>query len=72
MLKAEQVPDDVAEAAFKKWCEIMSAPELGCVMKESIAAAINAWPEMYHYPGDVNQPANAPAIILPLQQETGE
>ena len=61
MLKAEQIPDAVVEAA-------VAMRDRGGSMSDIIRTAINAWPEMYHYPGDVNQPANAPAIILPLQE----
>ncbi len=55
MLKAEQVPDEVVEAALKK----------RGLMREAIADAINAWPGMeervWWNPG-------GPQITLPLTE----
>ena len=68
------MPDVVAESAFKKWCECMAAPELSHVMKESIAAAINAWPDMLDadrisFDGSVQRFISLPvkAEIIPLR-----
>jgi hypothetical protein len=61
MLKPEQVPKEAADALQK-----LISRGVFTSTEEAIAAAINAWPEMYRvsYGGD-----EPPLLVLPLPQE---
>lgn len=61
MLKAEQIPDEVVEAALAK----------RGLMREAIADALNAWPEAKRVKGYFTHDTDhyEPAIIIPLPQE---
>lgn len=56
MLKAEQVPDEVAKA-------VMHCFHTRNAAKSAIAAAINAWPGLWMHPYTKN-------FTLPMPQET--
>lgn len=65
MIKAEQIPDEVAQALI---ATLYGKPRLP--YREAIAAAINAWPGMYD---EKDTPwSKASTIYLPLTQETRE
>ena len=75
MIKPEQIPDEVVEAAAKaayenqrtrKWdrCGYVGQQQLRRDARAAIAAAINAWPGMEERP--TFEPSR---IILPLLQE---
>lgn len=77
MIRAEQIPDEVVEAAARAVCEAENGPckclpdECGCIYwlahaRASIVAALNAWPGME---GAWYEGNTATAIILPLPQE---
>lgn len=68
MIKAEQIPKSVVNAAFKAyWHEKPNAS-----LADAIAGAINAWPNGgLHVPVGVGEPRKSftlPAFILPLQE----
>jgi len=75
MLKPEQVPDEVVEAAAQaawklkdqRFWEILKAtqPDWKDEARATIAAAINAWPGMWH----IEAVDFEHKIILPLPQE---
>lgn len=60
MLKAEQIPDEVFEAFQKAWAVTSTLST-----KECLAAAINAWPGMWH----IKAVDFEGKVILPLPQE---
>lgn len=77
MIRAEQIPDEVVEAAARAVCEAENGPckclpdECGCTYwlahaRASIAAALEAWPGAYpvDYGGD-----DLPFLVLPLPAE---
>jgi len=72
MIRAEQIPDEVVEAACRAYTSIMLdiAPELA--ISEAIAAALNAWPgaELDPYPQGTGKKAVVKWYLdLPLPQE---
>ena len=76
MIRANQIPDEVVEAAARaicagnKWGEPCAEPCTDCVpeARAAIAAALNAWPDMAEqfFP---NSPLRPPGIFLPLSQD---
>ena len=67
MVKAEQIPDEVVEAA-------VAMRDRGGSMSDIIRTAINAWPG-FEYRADAAFPAfgyGPAAIILPLPHEASE
>ncbi len=60
MLKAEQIPDEVVEAALAK----------RGLMREAIADALKAWPGMEYMMGDEAFPFHH--LILPLPKEASD
>ena len=80
MLKAEQVPDEIARLADEAYYDTagdnptMSDED---IMKYAIAAAINAWPgvgiaAIPHWPGPHQEIEQRPSIILPLTEPRDE
>jgi hypothetical protein len=63
MIKAEQIPDEVVEA-INEACDSGRAWNT----RDTLAAAINAWPGVEVEPTHESYPA-WPHIILPLPQE---
>jgi hypothetical protein len=64
MIRAEQIPDEVVEAAAKSmgWTSAIALPQDKLRFKGHIAAALNAWPDVYvEKHGDT--------IILPVPQD---
>lgn len=84
MIKPEQIPDEVVEAAARaawklkdqRLWEILKAtqPNWRDEAREALAAAINAWPG-FEYRADVAFPAfgyGPNGIVLPLLNEESE
>lgn len=71
MIRANQIPDEVVEAAraaYRDGFEQLDSHEE--IMRASIAAALSAWPGVVLYPPDVlDDTINPTRIILPLPQE---
>ena len=64
MIDANQIPDEVVEAAVNAWKkDTQSFPPNA----ETIAAALNAWPGM-----DARPTFGPSRIILPLSQEVSD
>lgn len=61
MIKPEHIPDEAVEKALEIYGDYKS-------MRSSIAAAINAWPDMWH----VKTPYYDQRLILPLPQEKND
>jgi hypothetical protein len=66
VIRAEQIPDEVVEAAART---LAGSAQLNLMAwnahaRASIAAALNAWPDM-----EVRPTFNPSRIILPLTQE---
>ncbi len=67
MITPDQIPDEVVEAARRAYYA-----EKPCGFRESIAAALNAWPEMHTAiddDEDSDDPPTRLAIILPLPKD---
>ena len=65
MLKAEQIPDEVVEAARYAFHNA-TGPTVADDWHVAIAAALNAWPGAHTW--DTGQVWHHPAIVLPLPQ----
>ena len=65
MIRAEQIPDEVVEAAAKSmgWTSAIVLQRDRLRFKGHIAAAINAWPDSILMPAE---------LILPLPSEEGD
>lgn len=85
MIRAEQIPDEVVEAAAKaayenqrtrKWdrCGYVGQQQLRRDARAAIAVALNAWPGNYHYRGgwEPRVWVRSPSILLPLPQEASD
>ena len=68
MINAEQIPDEVVEAAAKSmgWTSATALPQDKLRFKGHIAAALNAWPDVRH---SIERNGSYPVLILPLTQE---
>lgn len=65
MLKPEQVPSEAIRKAMREFGLCRDVP-LGRAWERTIAAAINAWPGMFHHPA---RPDEEECIFLPVEQE---
>jgi hypothetical protein len=79
MIRPEQIPDEVVEAAAKViadangWREKHSVSICKPVAVEAIVAAINAWPGANVFPGmQRGFTETPPHLILPLPQEKSD
>ncbi len=72
MIRAEQIPDEVVEAAARAafiyyrcvpWDECTDKPLWRYLARAAIAAAINAWPDSILMPAE---------LILPLPNKEGD
>jgi hypothetical protein len=76
MIKPEQIPDEVVEAAVTAWLEKASDyTRLNESIRAAIAAALAAWPEMHTAiddDEDSDDPPTRLAIILPLPKDAAD
>ena len=64
MIDAKQIPDEVVEAARRAYYA-----EKPCGFRESIAAALNAWPNAIPTTATDHLLVARPALVLPLPKE---
>ena len=66
MIRADQIPDEAADAAYHAYYA-----EKPCGFRESLAAALNAWPGACHYGDGFMPPLPCNSVVLPLPQKKG-